>query len=47
MCKVTVFNDSWRSSFDNLNKFSEDFMKARKQPIQQKREDLFPPDLPQ
>ena len=31
----------WVSWFDSLNQFSNDFMKTRKQPKQQDREDLF------
>lgn len=32
---------SWDSMFDSLNKFSDDFMQSRNQPISQDREDLF------
>lgn len=34
-------NDPWRSLFNSLNKFSDDFMDERNQPKQQKRDDLF------
>ncbi len=31
----------WKSLFNSLDKFSDDFMEAREQPEQQHREDLF------
>lgn len=33
--------DSWRTLFDSLSQFSEDFMASRDQPEQQPREGLF------
>jgi len=31
----------WKSLFDSLNHFSDDFMETRDQPEQQDREDMF------
>lgn len=33
--------NTWKSLFESINKFSDDFMDKREQPEQQKREDLF------
>lgn len=35
------YHDPWRSLFNSLDKFSEDFMEAREQPKGQVREKLF------
>ncbi len=35
------FHDPWRSLFDSLGKFSDDFMDHREQPVEQIREPLF------
>jgi antitoxin VapB len=35
------YHDPWRSLFDSLNKFSDDFMDEREQPKEQIREPLF------
>jgi antitoxin VapB len=37
---ISVKN-SWEPLLDSLNKFSDDFMRERRQPEQQNREDLF------
>jgi antitoxin VapB len=34
-------NDPWRTLFESLGKFSDDFMQERSQPEVQTREDLF------
>jgi antitoxin VapB len=33
--------NSWSALFDSLDKFSDDYMTERNQPVQQKRETLF------
>ncbi len=33
--------EKWSSLFESLNKFSEDFMSEREQPLLEEREDLF------
>ncbi len=33
--------NSWEPFINSLNKFSDDFMDERKQPSQQRREDIF------
>jgi antitoxin VapB len=35
------YDDPWQPLFESLDKFSEDFMQERNQPISQTREDLF------
>jgi antitoxin VapB len=35
------YDDAWQPLFESLDKFSEDFMQERNQPISQTREDLF------
>jgi len=35
------YEEPWQSLFDSLERFSEDFMQDREQPVQQEREDLF------
>jgi antitoxin VapB len=35
------YDDPWQSLFESLDKFSDDFMQERNQPISQTREDLF------
>ena len=35
------YNDSWKSLFDSLTEFSDDFMEDREQPGQQVRESIF------
>ncbi len=34
-------DNPWKSLFDSLSKFSDDFMCTRKQPKQQDRKDIF------
>lgn len=34
-------NNPWKSLFDSLDEFTDDFMETRSQPEQQIREDLF------
>lgn len=35
------YDDPWQPLLESLDKFSEDFMQERNQPISQTREDLF------
>jgi antitoxin VapB len=35
------YHDPWKSLFDSLDEFSDDFMENRKQPQQQPRESIF------
>ncbi|MCX6583752.1 MAG: type II toxin-antitoxin system VapB family antitoxin [Candidatus Aminicenantes bacterium] len=35
------YHDSWKSLFDSLNEFSDDFMAEREQPKEQTREKIF------
>jgi antitoxin VapB len=35
------YHDSWKSLFDSLNEFSEDFMENRDQPKEQVRDNIF------
>jgi antitoxin VapB len=35
------YDDPWQPLFESLDKFSDDFMQERNQPISQTREDLF------
>jgi antitoxin VapB len=35
------YHDSWKSLFDSLAEFSDDFMEDRDQPKEQARENLF------
>lgn len=35
------YHDSWRSLFESLDQFSDDFMEDRAQPGQQQRESAF------
>jgi antitoxin VapB len=35
------YHDSWRSLFDSLTEFSDDFMEGREQPKEQTRESIF------
>ncbi len=34
-------DDPWKPLFDSLNKFSDDFMVTREQPVLQESEDIF------
>ena len=38
---LVPIKNPWSGLMDSLNKFSNDFMKLRNQPKQQKREDMF------
>ncbi len=38
---ILPYHDSWRSLFESLDQFSDDFMSDRTQPVQQQRESLF------
>lgn len=35
------YEDSWRGLFESLDRFSEDFMEEREQPVVQERESPF------
>ena len=35
------YHDPWKSLFDSLDEFSDDFMENREQPQQQSRESIF------
>ena len=35
------YHDPWKSLFDSLDEFSDDFMENREQPQQQSRENVF------
>lgn len=35
------YHDSWKSLFDSLSEFSDDFMEDREQPKEQIRENIF------
>jgi antitoxin VapB len=35
------YHDPWKSLFDSLDEFSDDFMENREQPQQQSRENIF------
>lgn len=39
--RIIQIKNSWSPFLESLNSFSEDFMKNRNQPEEQKREDLF------
>ncbi len=35
------YHDPWKSLFESLDEFSDDFMEEREQPAQQSRESIF------
>jgi antitoxin VapB len=39
--RIMSIKNSWSPFLESLNNFSEDFMKNRNQPEEQKREDIF------
>lgn len=38
---LVPYRDSWRSLFESLEQFSDDFMDERGQPTEQERESMF------